>query len=472
VGLFINTNVAALNTQRNLLFSQQRLAKSFQRLSSGLRINTASDDAAGLAISERFTSQIRGLSQAVRNANDAVSLAQVAEGALAESTNILQRMRELSIQAANDINSDEDRGHLQNEVDQLVDELTRIGNNTTFNGKKLLDGSFIDAFFHVGAFARETVRVRIRDARSETIGRQATFTGGVVTTNAFSVAGELLLNGITIRTTQGPDDLVSTSFALGSAIAKASAINDTTQFHGVSAKALPTEVTGGARIVGGTLNNADNLVINGQVISGIVIEPDDAGDLLIRTINEVFPQTGVVASRDANGRLQLAAEDGRNIEVTANGAAGAILGIGTQIQTAAINLFSDAQYTVSGTNEDFIGFANNQLVGVTSNDSVVTVDITSRFEANESILKLDRAIAQITSDRAELGAVVNRMESTLTNLTTVIEASSASRSRILDADFAAETTTLTKNQIVQQAGISILSQANASPQQVLSLLQG
>ena len=472
MGLFINTNVAALNTQRNLLFSQTRLAKSFQRLSSGLRINTASDDAAGLGISERFTSQIRGLSQAVRNANDAVSLAQVAEGALAESTNILQRMRELSIQSANDINSEADRDHLQDEIDQLIDELTRIGDNTTFNGKKLLDGSFIDSFFHVGAFARETVRVRIRDARSQTIGRQATFTGAQVTTNALANAGELLLNGVTIRTTQGPDDIVSTSFPLGSAIAKASAINDTTQFHGVTAKALPTDVVGAGRINGGTLDNASNLIINGQIISGIEIEPDDAGDLLIRTINEVFPETGVVASRDANGRLELRAEDGRNIEITANGAAAAILGIGTQVVTAELNLYSDAQYTVTGTNENFIGFANDQLVGVTSNDAVTTVDIRTRFEANESILKLDRAIEQITTDRAELGAVVNRMESTLSNLTTVIEASSASRSRIQDADFGAETAKLTKHQILQQAGISILSQANSSPQQVLSLLQG
>ncbi len=472
MGLFINTNVAALNTQRNLLHSQNKLAKSFQRLSSGLRINTAGDDAAGLAISERFTSQIRGLGQAVRNANDAVSLAQVAEGALAESTNILQRMRELAIQAANDINSDRDRGHLQNEIDQLINELTRIGDKTTFNGKPLLDGSFIDAFFHVGAFARETVRVRIRDARSETIGRQATFTGTPVTTNAITAPGELLINGITIRTTQTPDDQVSTSFPLGSAIAKASAINDTTQFHGVTAKPLPTEIAGNGPITGGTLDNTNNLIVNGQVISGITVTPDDAGDKLIRTINEVFPQTGVVASRNENGELQLLADDGRNIEIIANGAAAAILGIGTQIVTASLNLYSDSQYTVTGTNEDFVGFGVDQLVGVTSNEAVTTVDITSRFEANESILKLDRALAQITEDRAELGAVVNRMESTLTNLTTVLEASSASRSRILDADFAAETTTLTRNQIIQQAGISVLSQANASPQQVLSLLQG
>ncbi len=379
MGLFINTNLAAINTQRQMLHSQNRLAKSYQRLSSGLRINNAGDDAAGLAISERFTSQIRGLSQAVRNANDGVSLAQVAEGALAESTNILQRMRELSIQAANDINSTGDRLHLQNEVEQLNQELTRIGENTTFNGQPLLDGSFIDAFFHVGAFARETVRVRIRDARSETIGRQATFTGSPVSTNGIGALGDVLLNGITVRTTQGPDDTVSTAFPVGSAIAKAAAINDSTEFHGVRAKPLPTEVIGGARILGGILDNANTLIINGAVISGFTIAPDDAGDNLTRTINEQFEQTGVVATRDPRGRIRLVAEDGRNIEVTTTGAAAGIVGIASQVGRAELNLFSDNQYTVSGANEAFIGFANNQLVGVTTDDSVITVDITSRF---------------------------------------------------------------------------------------------
>jgi flagellin len=470
MGLFINTNVAALNGQRNLLHTQNRLAKQFQQLSSGLRINTAGDDAAGLAISERFTSQIRGLSQAVRNANDAVSLSQVAEAALSESTSILQRMRELSIQAANDINGDGEREALQNEVDQLIQELTRIGETTTFNGKKLLDGSFIDAFFHVGAFARETVRVRIRDARSLTIGRQATQTGVPVATNPIA-AGDVLLNGVTIRNTQAVDDQLSTSFAAGSAIAKAAAINDTTEFHGVTAKPLPNEFVSANPIAGGTLDNATNIVINGQVISGFGVAADDATDVLVRSINEVFDRTGVSASLDERGRLVLRAEDGRNIELQVNGAD--LIGIGgSQVKTAELNLHSEQQYTVTGNNEAYIGFVDNELIGVTSADAVTTVSVETRFEANESLLKIDRALAQITSDRAELGAVTNRMQSTLSNLTAIIEASTASRSRIRDADFAEVTTNLSRDQILSQAGISILSQANAQPQQVLSLLQG
>lgn len=471
MGLFVNTNVSALNTQRNLLHSQNRLAKSFARLSSGLRINTAGDDAAGLAISERFTSQIRGLGQAVRNANDAISLAQVAEGALQESTNILQRIRELAIQSANDINGDGERVALQNEVDQLIDELTRIGDNTTFNGKKLLDGSFVDSFFHVGAFARETVRVRIRDARSETIGRQATQTGVPVPVNPL-VVGDLFINGVTIRATQAVDDPLSTANPDGSALAKAAAINDTTEFHGVTAKVMPTVYTAANPITGGALDNIDNIVINGQVISGFPVSADDASDVLVRSINDIFPTTGVRASLDARGHLVLTAEDGRNIEVVANGAAAGFLGTQPAVETARLNLFSESQYTLTGNNEAFIGFVDNELVGVTSNEAISTANILTRFEANETLQKVDRAIAQITADRAELGAVVNRMQSTLTNLTTVVEASTASRSRIQDADFAQETSELTRNQILQQAGISILSQANAQPQQVLSLLQG
>ncbi|MCA9538886.1 MAG: hypothetical protein KC620_08355 [Myxococcales bacterium] len=473
MGLYVNTNVASINAQRSLLHSQNRLAKNFARLSSGLRINTAGDDAAGLAISERFTSQIRGLSQAVRNANDAISLAQVAEGALSESTNILQRMRELAIQAANDINSDADRAALNDEIEQLKDELDRIGNNTTFNGTKLLDGSFVDAFFHVGAFARQTVRVRIRDARAITVGRQATQTGTPVTTDPLA-NGDVIINGITIRATQPEDDPYSTANPDGSAIAKAAAINDTTEYHGVTAKPLPTVFIAPNAITGGTLDNVNNITINGQTITGIRVAGDDATDTLVRAINEVFTRTGVSASLDQRGHLMLRAEDGRNIEVTFNGAGNVLAGIGAApvVQTASVNLYSEEQYELSGANEAFIGFINNELVGVNANEAVTTVDVLTRFDANEALLRLDRAIAQVTRDRAELGAVTNRMQSTLANLTTVIEASSASRSRIRDADFAEETSDLARNQILQQAGVSILAQANASPQSVLSLLQG
>jgi len=276
MGLIINTNMSSLNAQRNLLFSTNKLAKSFQRLSSGLRINTAGDDAAGLAISERFTSQIRGLGQAIRNANDAVSLVQVTEGALQESTSILQRIRELAVQAASDVNTTADRESLQAEVDQLKDELKRIGDTTTFNGQKLLDGTFTDKYFHVGMNFRETVRVRVRDARSETIGRWAVQTGIQVTTNALA-AGDVFLNGVTVRATRPEDDLLSTTYATGSAIAKAAAINDSTSFTGISAYANPAVRGGVGNIAGSNLaftttQTFDNATLNLSAATNLSVE--------------------------------------------------------------------------------------------------------------------------------------------------------------------------------------------------------
>jgi flagellin len=472
MGLIINTNVSSLNAQRNLLFSSGKLAKSFQRLSSGLRINTAGDDAAGLSISERFTSQIRGLNQSVRNSNDAISLVQVAEGALQETTNILQRIRELSVQAASDVNTSADREALQDEVEQLQGELQRIGDTTTFNGQKLLDGSFQDKFFHVGMNFRETVRVRVRDARSEILGRWAVNTGGVVSTNALA-AGDLFLNGVTVRATRAEDDTISTTFATGSAVAKAAAINDSTAFTGVSAYANAAIRGGVNAVAGGALDQTDNIVINDIIITGLTVAADDAGDALIRSINAEFDRTGVIASRDLAGRIQLEAKDGRNIELEFNGNGAAISGLGAAgVTTGTVTLHSETQFELTGANEAFIGFVDNALIGVNNAQAVASIDISGRDGANLALLIADRALKQVTKDRAELGAINNRLDSTIANLTTVSENATAARSRILDADFALESANLSKNQVLQQAATSILAQANQSSQNVLSLLQG
>ncbi|MFZ4735810.1 MAG: flagellin [Bradymonadia bacterium] len=472
MGLIINTNVSSLNAQRNLLFSSGKLAKSFQRLSSGLRINTAGDDAAGLSISERFTSQIRGLNQSVRNSNDAISLVQVAEGALQETTNILQRIRELSVQAASDVNTSADREALQDEVEQLQGELQRIGDTTTFNGQKLLDGSFQDKFFHVGMNFRETVRVRVRDARSEILGRWAVNTGSVVSTNALA-AGDLFLNGVTVRATRVEDDTISTTFATGSAIAKAAAINDSTAFTGVSAYANAAIRGGVNAVAGGALDQTDNIVINDVIITGLTVAADDAGDALIKSINAEFDRTGVIASRDLAGRIQLEAKDGRNIELEFNGNGAAISGLGAAgVTTGTVTLHSESQFELTGLNEAYIGFVDNALIGVNNAQAIASIDISNRDGANLALLIADRALKQVTKDRAELGAINNRLDSTIANLTTVSENATAARSRILDADFALESAHLSKNQVLQQAATSILAQANQSSQNVLSLLQG
>lgn len=477
MGLYVNTNIASINAQRNLLTSNTKLAKSFQRLSSGLRVNTAADDAAGLAISERFNSQIRGLTQSVRNANDAVSLVQVAEGALQESTNILQRIRELSVQAASDVNTESDRRALQDEVDQLVDELQRIGDTTTFNQQNLLDGSFTDKFFHIGMNFRETLRVRVRDARSERIGRWAVSTGTEVTANPIA-AGGLLINGVTVRATQPSDDQLSTAQNDASAIAKAAAINDSTEYHGVNAIVNPTVREGDTDIGGGVLDQTDFVTINGRVITGITVQADDADEALVQAINAEFEFTGVIATRDDNNQLQLTAADGRNIEISASTAAAAArvgfpagVDAAPDITQGTVTLESEEQYILGGGDEVELGFVADALVGVSNVQSVETIDITSRDGANLAILIADRAIAQVASDRSELGAVQNRMTSTISNLTAIIENATAARSRILDADFAAESATLAKNQIMTQAATTILAQANQVPQQALSLLQ-
>jgi flagellin len=478
MGLNINTNVASLNAQRNLSQSGRALSRSFERLSSGLRINSARDDAAGLAIASRFTSQVRGLNQAVRNTNDGISLAQTAEGALQETSNILQRIRELSVQAANDTNSDSDRESIQAEVDQLVAEVNRIGTTTDFNGTKILDGSFLGAKFHVGANARETISVSVSDARASSLGRQARVDGNAVGATTGIAANNIALNGVSIRATVAADDTVSTSQNAASAIAKAAAINDSTKFTGVRAIVNSAVDEGNGAIAGGTLDSNNNITINGKMITGIVVQQGDADDTLVNAINAVSDETGVVATKDETGALVLTAADGRNINVEENGNGDTISGLTAEITGGSITLQSEEQITVTlrDANSDGIlglggaGANSSTIYGVNSDHALDTVDVSTRDGANRSIDIVDVAIGQVSTIRAGLGAVQNRLESTINNLATSAENLSAARSRIEDADFAEETAKFTRNQILQQAGISVLAQANQTPQVALSLL--
>jgi len=478
VALSVNTNVASLSAQRNLGKSTQSLAKSFQRLSSGLRINSAKDDAAGLAISSRFTSQIRGLNQAVRNTNDGISLAQTAEGALQESANILQRVRELAVQSANDTNTEGDRVSLQEEVDQLIGELDRIASTTNFNSNKILDGSFLGANFHVGANARETLTVNVSDARSTALGRQVRVTGstsvGVSAVSGNFAAGDVVINTVTIRTTVAADDTVSTTLKSASAISKAKAINDSSEFTNVRAIVEDAVVTGGG-IAATVLDSTNFITINDETITGITIQDNDADGALVNAINAVAGDTGVVASLDKQQQLLLTAADGRNIDVGVTGA-GSDTGLTAGVTGGGLTLQSDEQVRLTlaaagATKLGGLGVSGGTAIfGVNSDKAVSTIDITSRSGANLAIDIADVALDQVSSIRAELGAVQNRLESTVNNLTATSENLSASRSRILDADFADETAQFSRNQIIQQAGISVLAQANQQPQVALSLL--
>jgi flagellin len=608
----INTNVASLNAQRNLTTSQGQLATALQRLSSGLRINSAKDDAAGLAISDRFTTQIRGLNQAVRNANDGISLSQTAEGALGETGNALQRIRELAIQSANSTNSASDRAALNSEAAQLLAEVQRIAQTTQFNGQNILDGTFSSAQFQVGANANQTISFGIAGATTNTLGAyQATSTA--VTSSAFDGAG-FTINGVEIgvsaaTSAAGVDET--------SATAKATAINAKTNLTGVSAQAA-NSVQGVAPTARSALANGE-LKINGVAVGAIAKDTSAVtqGRNAATAINAVSNQTGVTATADAStGALKLSTADGRNIKLEsaagdANGATAIFNATGLNVSSGAVPTGHDtfditiggafdltpaagslsegdsfvldgvtyefttdatitagrvgitvgatdadtvvagkvaaaihAQYLAGNTSVDasaaaaVVTVTNSKLgasgtlagfsdagvtgggtttalaegaetagtdaangAGVTTRGTLTlssasnftlggadlsfgglaaatpaltrldTVNISTVEGANAAIAVLDGALSQVTSIRADLGAVQNRFASTISNLQATSENLSAARSRILDADFASETAALTRAQILQQAGTAILAQANAIPQNVLSLLR-
>jgi len=382
----INTNMASLNAQRNLGTSQSALATSLQRLSSGLRINSAKDDAAGMAISSRMTSQINGLNQAARNANDGVSLAQTAEGSLNAISDNLQRIRELSVQSRNATNSASDRAAMNSEAQSLKAEIDRVATTTSFNGVKLLDGSFTDQAFQVGANVGETITVAsIADAQSANLG--------------------------------------SYDFA---------------QVTGAAASAF-TAVTAG------------DLTINGVSVGGIAADTNAANraSSVAAAVNSVAAQTGVYATVLASNTSQVVLTNSGSVPATPDiviAHAGATSSLAITGLTAAT--------TSSATST---GFA--------------ALDISTTGGADAAITAMDAALTAVNSARASLGAVQNRFNSAIGNLQTTAENLTASRSRIQDADFAAETAAMTRGQILQQAGTAILAQANSLPNSVLSLLK-
>jgi flagellin len=381
----INTNVVSLNAQRNLTTSQNALATSLQRLSSGMRINSAKDDAAGLAISQRMTSQINGLNQAARNANDGISMSQTAEGALGEIGNNLQRIRDLSVQSRNASNSVSDRTALNNEVQQLKSEIDRVASTTSFNGIKLLDGSFTNQAFQVGANVGETISISsLVNAQSSSL--------GTTTTSSANVTG-----------------------------------------------AAPT---------GFTAITAGDLTINGVSVGAVAAGGPAAtyGANLAAAINTVSGTTNVTATADAAGKVSLVNVSGSSTTVTFAGASA----------TQAITGLTAG--TTAATSTTVAGFAG--------------VDISTTVGADVAIAAMDSALSAINAGRADLGAYQNRFSSAISNVQTTSENLTASRSRIVDTDFAAETATLSRNQVLQQAGTAMLAQANAMPQSVLSLLKG
>lgn len=461
----INTNVSSLNAQRNLNMSQSSLATSLQRLSTGLRINSAKDDAAGLAISERFTSQIRGLGQAARNANDAISLAQTAEGALSQIGDNLQRMRELSVQSANATNSASDRAALQQEVGQLAAEIDRVATQTQFNGTNLLDGLFTNKDFQVGANAGQTITVdSIDSARTSALGK---FNGFVVTNGSIGTASDTAAAKTIV---QG-----SNTYQLGTIATDAKAISaaiNSAGIPGMSATANTTTVAS-TTATAGTAATAVTFLINGLTISADVAGTATGNRAnALAAINASSASTGVLATDDGNG-IKLTAADGRNVTVAAGTATLANFGLAAATTGATINVRYEAPTGVTGTVTS-TGLTGSALVTNTvasTGTAISAISVSDAASASSALSAIDTALTSINSNRAKLGAFQNRFASTITNLQTTSENLSASRSRIQDTDFAAETANLTRSQILQQAGTAMLAQANSLPQNVLSLLK-
>lgn len=584
--LVINTNVASLNSQRQLVNSGNALDKATERLSSGQRVNSAKDDAAGLAISNRMTSQIRGLDQAIRNANDGVSLVQTAEGALQEVTNILQRIRELAIQSGNGIYNDIDRRTLDAEVQQLKLEMNRISETTSFNGQKLLDGSLGDTFLQVGSQANETMNVKIGSFATSRLGGTSGDVVGEATANGLAdlqglEAGDLIVNGVglsdvSLETTlsdilkawnadldgkgasvtslvqytaagagsgvlRAPGETLTIAYTDGDGLAQSYQITGTNNMKELVAKinaetGVEASLTDSGKLVltapGGTsLSVTDTSTAGGASGAGVItavvtnfslVFNDESKDARGVTVQAATDGTGAIDIQgtttledlgidvqDANGNLLGAVVDDDTTAVLQEGdliingiAIGKITGQDDAAETAAeairvINqksgetgvvafLAAAGQIALRSANGeeisikygdtatpsdilDVVGFQErNATEGV---GSVASIKIDTYEGAQRAIGIIDKALEQVNATRADLGAVNNRLEFTMSNLANVSEKTSASRSRIIDADFAAETAALSRAQVLQQAATAMLAQSNARPQQVLQLLQ-
>jgi len=499
----INTNVLSLNSQRNLNKSQSSLATSLQRLSSGLRINSAKDDAAGLAISDRMTSQIRGLNQAARNANDGISLSQTAEGALKQTGDLLQRMRELSIQSANATNSASDRKAIQSEVNQLVSEIDRVASTTEFNGIKLLDGTFSSQSFQVGANANQTINVSISGASSTDLANNSVSglsltaqqgTGAVsgLANSSGAALSTISAQTLTLSSSTGNADVVVAVNA--SAFDVAASINAAEASTSVTASASTTATLDGLEqdgTVSFKLGSGSTLA----TISAAVTTTDLSA--LVTEINKTTGTSGVSAT-GTGGSITLSQADGKTISIAdySNSAGGGLgnefvvtgedattgirlVGTSTGISdsvavTGSIELNSSSSFTATSNGAVAGGSVfNNTAAGDTvssAQELLSSVDVSSAAGSQNAINIIDAALDSINGFRADLGATQNRFDATISSLNTTSENLSAARSRILDTDFAAETANLTRAQILQQAGTAMLAQANQVPQGVLSLL--
>ncbi|EHA1081528.1 flagellin [Photobacterium damselae] len=524
MAITINTNVTAMTAQRNLNSASSSVADSMQKLSSGLRINSAKDDAAGLQISNRLTNQTNGLNVAMRNANDGVSMAQTAEGAMQESTKIMERMRELALQSANGSNSDKDRDAMQKEMGQLQSEMNRIADTTSFGGQNLLDGSFGDkngeTKFQIGANSNETQSLGLMDVSSHALGRSynkvdasadniVEVKGGTATNDGnFAVKLGDESHNIAITKDMSSKDLeekinniegmsdVKVEAIMGDGV-KSPATASKVELSNVNVETASTvkfNIDGeDVSVTGDKLKQKDlQTAIDGvaNLKDKYKVETDDKGNLSINRLDGENINVKATVNGDATkNSITLKGSFGGEVTATGGGAGkdGTQVGVvdnsgTTEVKEKVITGFKvDFSSAKLNTDAGALSYDSQQMDGTvasktltsskdTFTESVASLDLSTQDGAQNAIDVLDAAMEQVDSKRAEIGAFQNRMNHTMSNLANINENVNASNSRIKDVDFAKETVNMTKGQILQQAGTSILAQAKQIPQSALSLL--
>ncbi|QXH65987.1 MULTISPECIES: flagellin N-terminal helical domain-containing protein [Pseudomonas] len=566
MALSVNTNITSLGVQKNLNKASDALSQSMNRLSSGLKINSAKDDAAGMQIANRLNNQVKGLNVAISNANNGVSIAQTAEGAMQESTNTLQRLRELALQAANGDKSDADRVSLQQEFTAKVGELNRIASTTTFGGRNLLDGSFNNVAFQIGANANETISFGMTDISSTALKgnyKEAAVNGAAMTGLAATATGSVVgdkatVTGSAAATALAAGDAITingTSITLATGAVAAGAAAGTAAVAAINAQTATTGVTASTTAAGiVSLSSSSAITIGATPATGptalgmtagttAAATPTTlaaAGSVSVNGNNVTWAANATIASvvtslttaagtggtaSFTNGRFQVTSGQGADIKL-ANNTSGSLSQLGlsagtTQAKLTAdtsislngvevkfkkgdtadaivssinsastgvqasknadgtLNLFADKDITVkdgsAGTGLAALGLTTVAAAGtkaaVTMETTVSDLNILTAASSQQAIQALDDAMQQIDSQRSQLGAVQNRFASTVANLQSISQNSSAAKGRVEDADFASEAAELTKQQTLQQASTAILSQANQLPSSVLKLLQ-
>lgn len=473
----INHNILSILVQRNMDRTSTMCEQSSARLSSGERINTAADDPAGLAMSEGVRYEIQGLRQNQKNVTGAVGLLGTAESDLDSMVDLAQRARELAVQAGSDTLNANDRKTIQTELSQILDEMNHTASTSKYNDQSLLNGQLQGVTIQTGTSKSDSFTVSLPDFHPAALGAWAAKSSDLPVSQTALAAGDVQINGIQVPASKG--DSVSTAAAAASAIAKATAINSVESSTGVHATAQAAKLAGSAAVQGPLSldGTTQTLKINGVSISPVKLAAGEGGATLVSQINFKSATTGVTAALDSSGKLTLSAADGRNIEVVTQGGVGGALGLaaaGADVNTVAsgtVRLTSNQTFSIGDPNGSLGMAAASQQVNPDPATALQSLDVGTTDGAAKALQSLDAALAQLSRGRSTIGALNNRLDQLNNSLASRIENLTKTDSSIRDTDFAYESARLTQSQILQQAGLAILTQANVAPKRALELLQ-